>query len=113
RVADTLVLIYPRQVVDRQHMTFCPKDSIWKRWNIRHVNAPADYASALFHCSERCRNKGADGRENDRGIELLGRGLVGAAGPNGTKRARELLSRRIAWPRECVDFTFVFARELM
>src|SRR5207244_7999947 len=58
------------------------------------------------------RDECADRREEERGVELLGRRLVGAAGPSGAEPSREILRRAVARPGEGVDLAALVAGDL-
>src|SRR5262249_30443288 len=74
-----------------------------KARNVRHVDAPADHAPAFLYRLQRQGDERAYGREDNRGIERLGRHLVRSASPNRAERFRKYLRRLIANPGERVD----------
>ena len=76
------------------------------------MDAAAHDHAAFAHGSERRRHERADRREDDGGIERLGRHLVRAAGPHRAELARELLRLGVAGSREGVDLASLMARDL-
>ena len=64
------------------------------------MDAGAHHAAALAYRLQRQRHEIADGRVDDRGIERLGRHLVGSAGPGRAQAPRERLSGDVSGPRE-------------
>ena len=64
------------------------------------MDAGADHGAAGRDGTERRRNQGADGREEQRRVQLLGRPLVRGAGPFGAKAQREFDRRPVARPGE-------------
>src|SRR5262245_1087745 len=95
--------IHPCEVGDRDDVPLLPEQPIGKTWNVRHVDAPTDHAPTFLYGLQRQGDERAYGREDNRGIERLGRHLVRAAGPNRAKRFRKYLRRLIANPGERVD----------
>ena len=76
------------------------------------MDAGANDAPAGANRGERGGNERADGREDDGGVERLGRQLVRAAGPDGPEAPRERLSRAIAGPRKRIDVAVLGSRDL-
>ena len=76
------------------------------------MDAAADDDPTFAHGFESCRHQGADGREDDGGVERLGRTLIRASGPRHAKRAGEILRRAIAGPREGVHLAPLRFRDL-
>src|SRR5215211_4774821 len=71
---------------------------IRKTRDIRHVNAAAYHASAFLHCLERQWDEGADGGEDDRGVEGLRRHVPRPAGPHCAEKFREGLRGFVSAP---------------
>ena len=67
------------------------------------MDARADDRAAPGHSSQRGRHELSDRREDDRGIELLGRRPERVAGPLGAELAREPLRGLVARPRKSED----------
>ena len=72
----------------------------------------ADDDAALAHVAERGRDELADGREDDDGVELLGRARERVAGPDGAERARERLGLVVARARPGEDAAALRDRDL-
>src|SRR5690606_11196017 len=77
------------QVRDGQELALFPQQRVRETRDVAHVDAAADDAAALADGLEGRGNERPDRREQDGGIEGLGRGPVGAAGPGGAQRPRE------------------------
>ena len=58
------------------------------------------------------RHQRADGREDDRGVQLVGRALVRAAGPHGAELARQRLGGVVAGADDRVDLPPLPAQDL-
>ena len=67
------------------------------------MDAATDHAPAFLYRLKREGNERAYGRENNRGIEWLGRHFVRATGPDRAERFCKYLRRLIAHTGECVD----------
>ena len=76
------------------------------------MNPAAHDDAAGLDGGERQRDEVADRREDQCGVEGLGRRLGGVAGPRGSQRAREALRRRVARPGEREDAPALVARHL-
>ena len=100
RERQKLLAVGAGQIGDRDDAALLPQKPIGERRDVAHVDAAADDPPALAHRRERRGNERADGREQDRGVERLGRRLVRSAGPFGAHRAGERLAGRIAGPGE-------------
>ena len=61
------------EVRDRADGPLLPEPRGRKARNVAHMNSGADHGSSLVDGSERERHEVADGREDDRGVQWLGR----------------------------------------
>src|SRR5204863_3677646 len=77
-----------------------------------HVNSGGYYDSAFFEMTQRDRHKRADGCEDDGGIHLFRRRLVGTAGPGCTKPLREFLRFGVARTCESENLASFKLRDL-
>ncbi len=89
-----------RQVRHRLEPPLLPQQPIRVAGEVAHLEGVADHAPALAHGAQRRRHVLADGREQDRGVEALGRRLVRAARPHRAETARERLAREVPRARE-------------
>src|SRR5947208_12744248 len=112
REREKLLAVTTRQVGDRAQHTLLPEQVVRESRDVRHVNAGADDRAALCEGAQRERNERADGSEDDRRVEFLGRRLVGAAGPDGAQLTRERLSLLVAGTREGEDAAPLVPRDL-
>src|ERR1700728_1468882 len=96
REAQEVEAVLPCEISDRNELALSPQQPVGKSWNTAHMDAGADYAAPFAHLLERQRDQIPHGGVDDRGVERLGRRLVGPAGPGGTESPRERLRRGIA-----------------
>ncbi len=72
------------------------------------MDAAADDGAALPRRRQGGRHQRADGSENQRGVERLGRRFVGATGPDSAEAAREILRCCVARiDRKPSDFEYL------
>src|SRR4051812_15239429 len=76
------------------------------------MDAAADDRTAFLRRGQRGRYQRPDRGEDQRRVELFGRGLVGAASPHRAEAARELLRGIVAGPREGENLAPLMARDL-
>jgi hypothetical protein len=76
------------------------------------MDAGAHHDASLRDDPQRDRHQRADGREDDRRVELLRRLLVRAAGPGGAEIAREPLALLVAGAGERKDLAALVGRDL-
>ena len=83
------------QVGDRADHALAPQDAVGEARDVAHVDAARDHHAALAHRLQRRRDQRADRGEDQRGVELRGRALVRAAGPDRAQLAGEVLRRDV------------------
>ena len=76
------------------------------------MDSRADDDAGLSHGAKGKRDERPDGREDDRGIELLRRQLGGPSRPIHAERPREALPLVVAVPREREHATSLVTRDL-
>ena len=76
------------------------------------MNSGADHAPTLAHRAQRRRHQRADRRIDDGAVQLLGRSVVGAAGPARAEFLRKRLCGGIAGAGEGIDVAALPARHL-
>jgi len=93
------------EVGDGTDATLLPQDFIRKRGNIAHVDPAADHNAAEVERAQGLGNEFAGGRENDGGIERVGRKGIGIARPKCADFFGEFLSPHITTAGEGVNFS--------
>ena len=76
------------------------------------MNAGADDDTSATDGAKSRRNERADGGEDDRGVERLGRRLRGGSGPDGTELTGEDLTGHVAFTGEREDLAALVDRNL-
>jgi hypothetical protein len=97
---EELLAVLPRQVGDRADGPLLPEELVRERGDVAHVDPGADDDAAAVERAQGRWNQSADGREDDRRVQRLGRQLVRGARPLDAERARQLLALRVARPGE-------------
>src|SRR5229473_5262328 len=100
---EELLSVPPGEVRDGAQGALAPEQLVREAGDVAHVDASGDDRSAFGGCSQRRRDERADWREDERGVQLLGRLLVRAARPDRAELAREALAFRVAGAREGED----------
>src|SRR5207249_2656459 len=95
-----LLAVAAREVRDRAHDTLLPEKLVWKRRDVAHVDAGTEDDAALREHSQGSWHQLADGREDDRGVELFRRPLVRPSRPLRAEPEREALTLVVPRPRE-------------
>ena len=85
-----------REVRDRPDDPLAPEQLVREGRDVAHVDPGAHDDAALANVSEGGWDEGADGREDDDRVELLGRAGRGVARPGRPERAGELLGLVVA-----------------
>src|SRR5437763_951785 len=85
---------------------------IGKGRDVAHVNSGGNYHPAFLEMTQRDRHECANGCEDDGGIHLFRRRLVGTAAPGCTKPLREFLCFDIARTCERENFAAFKMRDL-
>ncbi len=90
-----LLTVGTGEVGDRADGALAPEKLVWKLGNVAHVNAGADHPAAGADGGQGRRHQGAHGGEENRGIEKVGRRLIGVACPHRAKLPGEGLGLEI------------------
>ena len=112
REREELLAVAAGQVRDGADDALAPEELVGERGDVAHVDPGADDRPARGDRPQRRRDERADGREQDRGVELLRRLAVGAAGPLGAELARERLRLLVARAGEGEDAPPLRPRDL-
>jgi len=100
------------EIRDRTDDALEPKVRVGKGGDVAHVNPAANNDAAAIERAQSRRNKVADWREDDRGVEFLGWHFIRTAGPHRAEPAREFLPGSVVRPGECVDVAALMPRYL-
>src|SRR5439155_13857575 len=112
REREELLAVAAGEVRDGADRALLPEELVRERRDVAHVDAGADHGAALGEHPERRRHELAGGREDDRRVELLRRGLAGGPRPFAAQRERECPRRLVAGPDEAEQAAALVAGDL-